>query len=1242
MTTPAPEDAGTVPEEVAPAVVAVVVTSDPGWWLEECLASLAAQDYPGLSVLVVDADSAEDPTGRVAAVMPGAYVRRVRRRRGFGTAANEVLSVVEGASHFVFCHDDVVLDQRAVRLMVEEAFRSNAGVIAPKLVGWFTPDRLLAVGMAADRFGVPVPLVERGELDQEQHDAVRDVFFAPSPCSLVRADLFSTLGGFDPGYGPLGEDLDLGWRAHLAGARVVAAPAAVVRHLEATESGQRMLGGGLRATGDDAEADAEAMALGWISAPAWAVDPGEGADADVVDAEAVWPGPGDSEWPALPEAPESGDPESGDPESGDPGSAGARHDSDVGAPWDLSAWDQPESMSVDAERLAAASAHHATRRARREAERDQNDDTWSGDSGGWEVAVRPSRHGRRLRGALAGSPREAALGTATATAPAVAPLRGPDADALDDARVDARLRAVASDYGRIRAVMHLAALLMVTGAEVLVLVWTHQRDRVAGVVRPWSVILRQSGAIRRRRAAAHRIRRVPDRDIASLHNGGSARLLYALRDPLTRDDAPGRSWVDGRRLTVMAWVAAVVVLVYGSRHLITGTLPTLGGIAPWPALGVLARTATSGWRATGLGTAAAAPTAFALMTIAGVVMLGHTTVLQHVVVLGLLPVGLIGVARLSRPFESRRATVVALIAYLIVPLPYDALASGRWSGLVAYALLPWLLLVLLRVTGLTPFDEVPPVLGRPRLFTTTARRIAGLALLLAVAGAFEPSLLVIAVLTGLALALGTALAGPWRSGIRAAFVAAAAAVGAVVLLLPWSWEWLPPNGEWATFSRSAATGQALRLPSLLRFDTGPIGGGLPGYALLVAAALPLVVGRDWRAGWAIRLWTVALAFFGLAWAAQHGALGIGWPPAEVMLAPAAVALALSAGLGMAAFDVDLAGFNFGWRQAASGIAAAAAVIACLPVLAASINGRWDQPSTGFDAVLSWLPPKRVDGDFRVLWIGRPGVLPIAGWRLADGLDYATSVDGAPDVTDSWPGTSRGATRLLGQAVTLVREGSTTEVGHLLAPMGVRYVILVNLPAPLDESASGLVPPPLDLAAGLDSQTDIEQVDRSTAMTVYQNDAWAPIVSLVGDEGVVAAGRLDDPRLARTANLGATAQPVLGDVHPPTSFGGVVPSGSSIELAEAPSSHWHLSPHGSSGSRVGVFGSANLFSTTGGGKGSIHYDTPIFWQLALLIQVGLWGLAVHVSFGRRRRVARPPRAEAGPPPEPARELVEVGV
>jgi GT2 family glycosyltransferase len=221
----------------APPVVAVVVTRDPGPWLEESLSSLASQDYPNLVIVVIDAASEQAVAERVAAVVPTAFVRRLEADAGYASNANQALRIVEGAAYYLFCHDDAAAEPDALRMMVEEAFRSNAGLVCPKLVAWDAPSRILSVGMNADKIGALADRAIPGELDQEQHDAVRDVFVAPGGFVLVRADLFESLGGFDPEIPMFGDDLDLSWRAQVAGARVIVAPAARVRHIEVTRSG---------------------------------------------------------------------------------------------------------------------------------------------------------------------------------------------------------------------------------------------------------------------------------------------------------------------------------------------------------------------------------------------------------------------------------------------------------------------------------------------------------------------------------------------------------------------------------------------------------------------------------------------------------------------------------------------------------------------------------------------------------------------------------------------------------------------------------------------------------------------------------------------------------------------------------------------------------------------------------------------------------------------------------------------
>src|SRR3954454_5839006 len=139
----------------------------------------------------------------------------------------------------LLCHDDVVFEPGAVRVMVEEAYRSNAGIVGPKLVAHDRPDVLLEVGMTVDHYGVPYSGIEPNEVDQEQHDGVRDVFFVSHAAMLVRTDLFHTLGGFDAAAFPGSDDVDLCWRARLAGARVIVAPSARVKHRRATIGEER-------------------------------------------------------------------------------------------------------------------------------------------------------------------------------------------------------------------------------------------------------------------------------------------------------------------------------------------------------------------------------------------------------------------------------------------------------------------------------------------------------------------------------------------------------------------------------------------------------------------------------------------------------------------------------------------------------------------------------------------------------------------------------------------------------------------------------------------------------------------------------------------------------------------------------------------------------------------------------------------------------------------------------------------
>ena len=100
----------------------------------------------------------------------------------------------------------------------------------------------------------------------------------------------------------------------------------------------------------------------------------------------------------------------------------------------------------------------------------------------------------------------------------------------------------------------------------------------------------------------------------------------------------------------------------------------------------------------------------------------------------------------------------------------------------------------------------------------------------------------------------------------------------------------PGRGARASCSRRSDS-----FGALLRFETGSSGAGIGGWAFVVVALLVLLIAGGDDARWAARWWGIAL----LAWllAALPAWLGSASPDPEGVLVPAALAVAILAGLG---------------------------------------------------------------------------------------------------------------------------------------------------------------------------------------------------------------------------------------------------------------------------------------------------------------------------------------------------------
>jgi GT2 family glycosyltransferase len=1131
-------------DTLAPPVVAVVVAHDPGPWFEETLASLAAQDYAELSVLILDADSRDDLAARVAAVLPTAFVRRLDENRGFGATVNEVRTMVEGADYFLVCHDDVALFPDAVHLMVEEAFRSNAGIVTPKVVSWDDPERLVHVGMTADKGGSVVDRVQPHEIDHGQHDAVRDVFVAPGGSSLIRADLFEEIGGFDPAIVAMGEDLDLCWRAQVAGARIIVAPDARVRHLEELAAGSRSVEPSLVGDGDD------------------------------------------------------------------PG----------GRPVTLQALQR--------------------------------------------------RH---------------------------------------------ELLAVFKCYGPFHLVRVVPQVLILAIAEVVVAALAGNRARARAVVHAWRWNLARLSVTRQQRQELKAHRRLSDKEVRVLQVGGSARLSSYFRrvfqhgfhgahadelaatelaatelaaeaaldgdpapggpgptpdlpaEPTIGTSGPARGRLSGR-VRVTVWLIAGVVVLLGTRGVLTGRLPAVGQFVPFPSWTATLSQFATGWHPSGVGTTAPVAPGLLATGLVGTLLLGAMGLGQKVLIFGCVPLGVWGVARLLRPFGSQRAGLVAGLAYLALALPYNGLALGRWGALVVYAGAPWVLVRLFRATGAAPFVPAAP-LARPaqppatggtvrRSLTTWAlhhpwaRGAVALGVLEAVMVSFVPAAAIVVVLAALALMVPSALFRDLAATRRALWLALASTGVAAVVCLPWvvgvAWA---GRGAVAVFGVPIPASSAASWSSLLRFAAGPIGGSPLAFGFAVAALAPLVLARGDRFRWAGRFWSVALVFWVVAWVIGRGWTGSLAVDPLILLAPAAVAIAAAIGLGVAAFEEDLRAAEFGWRQLVTVVATGAVVLGALPTAISALPGRWNLPSNDFSQSVAWMRAKTADGAFRVLWLGNTNAIYQGSWAAGDGLAYATSENGGPDARWLWNPAGPGPAAGLASAVDLARDGGTDRLGRLLAPSGVRYVALLTSLAPEinGEQNPTEYPVPADVAPALTRQLDLSPVLTGTGITVYLNSDWLPQRAEVRAGTTVPDSTHPDP-LAGSPGSGVVpgAVAVLPGPAAARSFQGPLTKGT-VLAASAPAGRWSLTgPTGARAPRAPSFGWAARFRVATAGSGALRFDGGLVAPLSFVVSIVTWLVAVALLVGdgvgrplRRVRLPRPWSREDGTGTGPEGEDADEG-
>lgn len=224
-----------------PTVLVVLVVRDGARWLRGCLQGLATQTHRPIGVVAVDNASTDGSDEILAKALGAGRVLRLDERAGVAASVRAALDTPAAAEadFLLVLHDDAILAPDAVARMIEAAeLEPNVGIVGPKVVDWDDARILREVGRSTDRFGHPASPLQDGEMDHGQYDRLLEVMWVSSCAMLVTRETWQRTGPPDERLDHR-EDLDLCWRARLAGFRVVMTPLAQARHRSASERGER-------------------------------------------------------------------------------------------------------------------------------------------------------------------------------------------------------------------------------------------------------------------------------------------------------------------------------------------------------------------------------------------------------------------------------------------------------------------------------------------------------------------------------------------------------------------------------------------------------------------------------------------------------------------------------------------------------------------------------------------------------------------------------------------------------------------------------------------------------------------------------------------------------------------------------------------------------------------------------------------------------------------------------------------
>lgn len=220
--------------------VAIVI---PNWngidMIASCLQSLQSQSQKA-DLIVVDNGSTDNSVELIEEKFPDVTVTKLPRNTGFAGGVNTGFkkTIEDGCEFVAAFNNDAVADKDWLQNLIKRMEQDE-------MIGIVSCKQLRSDGKYIDStgdnysiWGMPFPRGRNHE-DKGQYDEPEEIFSAPAGATLYRTAMLKEIGLFDEKFFAYLEDVDISFRARLAGWRIFYEPKAVVFH-EVSATGSKL------------------------------------------------------------------------------------------------------------------------------------------------------------------------------------------------------------------------------------------------------------------------------------------------------------------------------------------------------------------------------------------------------------------------------------------------------------------------------------------------------------------------------------------------------------------------------------------------------------------------------------------------------------------------------------------------------------------------------------------------------------------------------------------------------------------------------------------------------------------------------------------------------------------------------------------------------------------------------------------------------------------------------------------